>query len=214
MAWKALDRRTQVIDEKAPPALNEAVRAKIRSFFPRYETKRAALLPALHIVQDALGYLGPQAVKEVAELLGLAPSQVLDTLSFYTHFWDHPKGRKVIVLCRSLSCQLMGAEAVLQAVQEELGIDEHGTTPDGGYSLLTEECLGACEHAPCLLINERLHKCVRPEDIPTLLKDPANDRLSVERSHLFDRPAEPAAQTDRAPPPFGQTAGDERPEGT
>ncbi|HVP10874.1 MAG TPA: NAD(P)H-dependent oxidoreductase subunit E [Phycisphaerae bacterium] len=189
MAWKAIDRRTPVIDEKAPPVLSEAVRAKIRSFFPRYETKRAALLPALHVVQNALGYIGPQAMKEIAELLEITPSAVLDTLGFYTHFWDHPKGRKVVVACRSLSCQLMGSDAVLKAIKDELGIDEHGTTPDGQYSLITEECLAACDHAPCLLINEKLHKRVKPEDVKRLLRDPENDHLTVPRSDLYDRPA-------------------------
>lgn len=193
MAWKALDRRTAVVDEKAPPVLSEGVREKIRSFFPRYETKRAALLPVLHVVQDALGHIGPQAIKEIAGLLEITPASVLDTLSFYTHFWPHPKGRKVIVVCRSLSCQLMGSEAVLNAIKNELGIDEHGTTPDGRYSMVTEECLAACEHGPCMLVNEKLHKRVRPEDVKRLLADPANDRLDVERSDLFDRPTETTA---------------------
>lgn len=189
MAWKATDRRTPVTDDKAQPVLSEAVRETIRSFFPRYETKRAALLPALHVVQNALGHIGPQAMIEIAELLEIKPGAVLDTISFYTHFWDHPKGRKVIVACRSLSCHLAGAEAVLRAIKEELGIDEHGTTPDGEYSLLTEECLAACEHGPCLLIGEKLHKRVRPEDVKRLLADPANDRIDVPRSTLFDGPA-------------------------
>ncbi|MBN2562397.1 MAG: NADH-quinone oxidoreductase subunit NuoE [Phycisphaerae bacterium] len=190
MAWKSVDRRTPVIPEDTEPVLSEAVKEKIRSFFPRYETKRAALLPALHIVQDALGHVGPQAMKEIAEVLGIPPSAVLDTMSFYTHFWDHPKGRKVIVACRSLSCHLMGAEAVLNALKEELGIDEHETTPDGEYSLMTEECLAACDHGPCVLINEKLHKCVKPEDVKKILKDPQNDRVSMARSDLFDSTVE------------------------
>jgi len=193
MAWKAIDRLTPVVDDKAPSLLSEVAREKIRSFFQRYETKRAALLPALQVVQDALGYVGPQAVKEIAALLEITPAAVLDTLSFYTHFWQHPKGRKVIVVCRSLSCQLTGSEAVLKAIKDELGIDEHETTPDGRYSLITEECLAGCDHAPCVLINEKLHKRVRPEDVKRLLADPANDQISVGRSDLFDRPKEAAS---------------------
>ncbi len=194
MAWKALDRRAAVFEEGAAPVLSEAVRAKIRSFFPRYETKRAVLLPALHVVQNALGHVSPQAMKEIAELLEIPPSAVLDTLSFYTHFFDHPKGRKVIVACRSLSCQLMGGEAVLKAIKEELGIDEHETTADGCYTLTTEECLAACDHGPCLLINEKLHKRVRPEDVPRILADPDNDRICVERSDLYDAPTSDPAE--------------------
>jgi NADH-quinone oxidoreductase subunit E len=131
MAWQAIDRRTPVIDEKAPPALSEAVREKIRSFFPRYETKRAALLPALHVVQDALGHVSYQAMKEVAEVLELPPSQVIDTLSFYTHFWNHDKGKKVIVVCRSLSCQVMGSDGVFDAIKDELKIDGTGRRRTG-----------------------------------------------------------------------------------
>jgi len=190
MSWKAIDRRTSAVPADAPPVLSEAVKAKIRSFLPRYETKRAALLPALHVVQDALGHVGPQAVREIAELLELPPSAVLDTMSFYTHFWDHPKGRKVVVVCRSLSCDLLGGQTLLKAVKDELGIDEHGTTPDGRYSLLAEECLAACDGGPCMLINENLHTRVRPEDVKRLLADPENDRISAERSDLFDAPRE------------------------
>jgi NADH:ubiquinone oxidoreductase subunit E len=205
MAWQAIDRRTPLQrDEDQPPLLTEAVKAKIRSFLPRYETKRAALLPALHIVQDALGHVSLQAMEEIAELLELVPAQVIDTMSFYTHFWDHPKGHKVIVACRSLSCHLMGAEAVLKAIKDELGIEEHGTTRDGAYSLLTEECLAACDHGPCLLINEKLHKHVKPEDVPALLKDANNDRLSVPRSDLFDRPPEEGRPTGHAPNDAGK----------
>ncbi len=186
MAWKAVDRRAAVIDPNAAPLLTDGLKRKIRAFLDRYEVRRAALLPTLHVVQDTYGHVSWQAMHEVAELLGLQPSDVLDTISFYTHFWTHPKGRKVIVACRSLSCELTGAREVLSAVKQHLGIAEHETTHDRQYSLLTEECLGACEHAPCLLINEKLHKRVRPEDVPSLLADVDNDELDVPRSELFD----------------------------
>jgi len=190
MAWKAIDRVTPVVDADAAPLLSEAVREKIRSFFPRYDTKQAVLLPALHIVQDALGHVPWQAMKEVAEVLDLPPSAVLDTLSFYTHFWTRPKGKKVITVCRSISCEVMGGREVLDAIQAELGIGEHETTPDGRYSLVTEECLAGCDHAPCLLINEKLHKCVKAADVPQLLADADNDKVAMPRSELFDAPTD------------------------
>ncbi|MEK7731544.1 MAG: NAD(P)H-dependent oxidoreductase subunit E, partial [Planctomycetota bacterium] len=90
MSWKVIDRNQPVVDPKAPPLLSEAVREKIRSFFERYETKRAVLLPSLHIVQDALGHVPWQAMVEIADLLEIHPSDVIDTISFYTHFWTHP----------------------------------------------------------------------------------------------------------------------------
>ncbi|QDV92007.1 NADH-quinone oxidoreductase subunit E [Phycisphaerae bacterium RAS2] len=202
MAWQVLDRITPVVDTEAPPVLNDAIRDKIRAFFPRYETKRAALLPALHVVQDALGHVSYAAMLEIAQVLEIPPSAVMDTLSFYTHFWDHHKGQKVVVLCRSLSCQLMGADAVLETLKDQLNIDEHGTTADGQFSLLTEECLAACDHAPCMLINEKLHKKVKPDDVAKVLKDPKNDQIVPERSDLFDKPSAAAP----APPELPTTS--------
>ncbi|MCH9034470.1 MAG: NADH-quinone oxidoreductase subunit NuoE [Planctomycetes bacterium] len=189
MAWKTINRLESVVDADAPPALSEAVREKIRTFFPRYETKRAALLPALWIVQNANGHVSHPAMVEIADLLEIHPSDVLDTLSFYTHFWTHPKGRKVITVCRSISCELMGGARVLDELKKQLGIDEHGTSSDGRYSLVTEECLACCDYAPCMIINEKTHKNVRPEDVAGILADESNDRVTMPRSDLFDAPS-------------------------
>ena len=186
MAWKALDRATPQHDTEGAPTLNEAVREKIRSLFPRYETKRAALLPALHIAQESAAYLSPSVLVEVAEVLELPPSQVLDVVTFYTHHWTHPRGRKVVMVCRSITCELMGGREVIEAVKQTLGIDEHETTPDGEYSLITEECLAGCDHAPCMLVGEKLYKCVKPEDVPRILADPDNDKIDGPRSELYD----------------------------
>lgn len=189
MSWKTIDRNEQVVDPNAPPALSEAVRQKIRTFFDRYETKRAVLLPALHIVQDALGYISWQAMAEIADLLEIHPSDVMDTISFYTHFWTHPRGKKVVTVCRSVSCEVMGGAAVIEEVKKQLGIEEHHSTPDGKFGFATEECLAGCDHAPCLLINEKMHKRVKPEDVAALLAAEDNDQLDIERSDLFDAPA-------------------------
>ncbi len=189
MSWRTIDRRTAA-EQDLGPGLNDAVKEKIRSFFPRYPTKRAVLLPALHIAQDALGYISLRAMREIAELLELPPSAVLDVVTFYTHFWTHSRGRKTIVLCRSLTCELMGGGRVREGLEQRLGIGEHETTPDGQWSYMTEECLAACEHAPCLLINEKLHKGVQAEDLDRILVDPENDHLDMPRSTLFDAPAE------------------------
>lgn len=187
MSWKTLDRQT-VLQDKLGPGLSPATREKIRSFFSRYPTKRAVVLPALRIAQDEIGYVSLQAMRDVAELLELPPAAIMDVVSFYTHFWTHPKGRKTIMVCCSIACELMGQTRLLAALKEQLGIDEHETTPDGEYSLMTEECLAACEYAPCMLINERMHKCVRVEDLDRILADPNNDKLDVPRSDLYDAP--------------------------
>ena len=188
MAWRTIDRKT-VAPEDLGPGLSEAVKEKIRSFFPRYPTRQAVLLPALHITQDVLGYISLQAMRDVAEVLDLPPAAVMDVVSFYTQFWTHPRGKKMIVLCRSLTCELMGGQEVLAALEQKLGIKDHETTPDGEWSLMTEECLAACEHAPCMQINEKMHKCVRVEDLDRILADQENDKLDIPRSDLFDAPA-------------------------
>jgi NADH-quinone oxidoreductase subunit E len=187
VAWRTIDRRT-VAEEDLGPGLSDAVKEKIRAFFPRYPTRRAVLLPALHIAQDAIGYLSLRAMREIAELLELPPAAVMDVVTFYTHFWTHPKGRKTIVLCRSITCELMGGKDVKDAIERKLGIHEHQTTADGEWSFMTEECLAGCEHAPCMLINEKMHKCVRVEDLDLILADPNDDKLDVPRSDLFDAP--------------------------
>lgn len=187
MSWNVIDRR-EVAEERLGRGLSEATKEKIRGFFPRYPSRRAVMLPALHIAQDELGYVSLQAMRDIAGLLEVPPSAVMDVVTFYTHFWTHPKGRKTIMVCRSLTCELMGGGTLLEALKEKLGIDEHETTADGQYSLMTEECLAACDHGPCMMINERMHKCVSVEDLDRILKDPNNDKVEMPRSDLFDAP--------------------------
>lgn len=166
--------------------IGAALAEKIRGLFPRYETKRAVLLPALHMLQSQYGYISWQAMEEVAALLEIHASDVFDVVSFYTYFWTHPRGEKVVTVCRSISCEVMGAGAVLEECKRVLGIGEHETTADGKFSLQTEECLATCDHAPCMYVNEKCHKRVKPEDVRRILEDPNNDRLAMERSTLFD----------------------------
>jgi len=187
MSWPAIDRK-MVSEEELGPALSEPALAKIRTIFSRYPTRRAALLPALHIAQDEIGYCSLRAMRQIADLLEIPPAAVMDAVTFYTHFWAQPKGRKTITVCRSIACELMGANRLLEALKSKLGIDEHQTTPDGRYSLVTEECLAECDHAPCLMINEKRYKNVRVEDLDRILADPANDRLEIPRSDLYDAP--------------------------
>ena len=186
MAWKTIDRQAPAYDAESAPQISSALRAKIEGLFGRYETKRAVLLPALSMAQDTLGYISHQTMVEIGEILEIPPSAVIDTLSFYTYYWTHPRGEKVVVACRSLSCELMGGRAVLAECKKLLGIDEHETTQDGKYSLATEECLAGCDHAPCLLIGEKLHKCVQPDQVKKILADADNDKIEFPRSEIFD----------------------------
>jgi NADH-quinone oxidoreductase subunit E len=143
---------------QAERILTDDMVAAIRAYIPRYPSKQAVTLPALHIVNERLRYVPLQAVVEIAEILELHPSVVQDTLSFYGYFHQQkPHGRTRVMVCRSVSCALRGADQLLTDVAHELHIQVGETTPDEAITLEYAECLGACEQAPCLLANRELH---------------------------------------------------------
>ncbi len=144
----------------------------IKVYFPRYPTRQAVTLPALHVVNERLRYVPLQAVVEIAELLGLAPAEVQDTLSFYGFFkQDKPHGRTRAWVCRSISCALRGGEEVLDHLCHKAGILPGQTTPDGKLTIEFAECLGACEFAPCMLAGNNLHKDLTKESAEAFLND-------------------------------------------
>jgi NADH-quinone oxidoreductase subunit E len=143
----------------------------IQAFIPRYPSKQAVTLPALHIVNERLRCVPRQAVIEIAALLDLAPAQVQDTLTFYGYFkQDAPHGRCRLWVCRSISCALRGADDLLEHLSHSLHVQPGETTPDGRVTLEYAECLGACEHAPCILANNDLHKSVSQSQADQLVK--------------------------------------------
>jgi len=150
--------------------LTDEMIAEIKAYFPRYPTRRAVTLPALHIVNEHLRYVPLKAVVEVAELLGLAPSEVQDTLTFYGFFkQDKPHGTTRAWVCRSISCALRGGEEILEHLCHKAGVQPGGTTADGKLTLEFGECLGACEFAPCMLAGPTLHKNLTPESADEFL---------------------------------------------
>lgn len=151
--------------------LTDEMVAEIKAFIPRYPSKQAVTLPALHVVNEKLRYVPLAAVVEIAELLELAPAEVQDTLSFYGYFkQDHPHGKTRAWVCRSISCALRGGEEVLAHMCHKAGIKPGQTTPDGRLTIEYAECLGACEYAPCMLAGEELHKDLTPEKADEFLK--------------------------------------------
>jgi NADH-quinone oxidoreductase subunit E len=139
--------------------LTDEMVAEIRGYFPRYPTRQAVTLPALHVVNDHLRHVPLSAVAEIAELLGLHAADVQDTLSFYGFFkQDAPHGRTRAWVCRSISCALRGGEEVLEHLCRRAGVRPGETTADGSLSVEAAECLGACDFAPCMLAGDQLHK--------------------------------------------------------
>jgi len=150
--------------------LTDEILETIRGYLPRYPSRRAVVLPGLHVINEHLGYVPQAAVVELAELLELAPAEVQDTLSFYGFFkQDRPQGRTRIWVCRSLSCAACGGESLLDYLCEKLGIQPGETTADGRVSLDYAECLGACDYAPALLAGDVLLKNLTKEKIDELV---------------------------------------------
>jgi len=146
--------------------------AEIEALAPRYPTRQALTLPALHIVNKALRHVPLGAVVEIAELLGLAPAEVQDTLTFYQFFHqEKPHGKVRAFVCRSISCALRGGEEVLEHLCRRHGIEPYGTTADGAVTIEPAECLGACDFAPCILANDDLLKNLDPESAARALDD-------------------------------------------
>lgn len=146
------------------PVLTPAMVAAVQALIPRYPNKRAVVLPALHIVNDALRYVPLPAVVEIARLLDLAPSEVQDTLSFYGLFPQQaPHGQTRAWVCRSISCALRGGDELLAKLCQAFHLAPGETTPDGRLTLEYGECLGACEFAPCILAGKTLLKNQTPE---------------------------------------------------
>jgi NADH-quinone oxidoreductase subunit E len=150
--------------------LSEVVKRKIEDLFPKYPNKQAITLPALHMVQQENRCVSNRAIEEIAELLELSPAQVNDTLTFYGFFKDdkHPLGKKRIWICRSLACSLRGSEELLRDVCTRLHVAPGQTTSDGNATIEYAECLGACDGAPCILIDDELQLCVSADQVVSL----------------------------------------------
>jgi NADH-quinone oxidoreductase subunit E len=157
--------------------LTDKMVAEIKALFPRYPTKQAVTLPALHIVNDRLRHVPLQAIVEIADLLDLHPAEVQDTLSFYGMFkQDAPHGKVRAWVCRSISCALRGGEEILDHMCHKAGVNPGETTPDGSLTVEFAECLGACEYAPCMLAGATLHKDLTTQKADDFLKEVAASR--------------------------------------
>src|SRR5207302_11115996 len=135
------------------------------------DQKRSAVLPALYLVQRQQGYITANAMRHVAQLLDITPADVEDVVSFYTMFYTKPVGRFVLQVCRTLSCALNGAERVTEELQGRLGIRAGQTDASGTFTLVEVECLGACDRAPVVMVNDAWQERQRPEHVPKLLAD-------------------------------------------
>ena len=162
------------LEDEGPPFVYTAEnRARFEEIVQRYppERRRSAVLPALYLVQYQLGYITANAIRHVAELLGITRADVEDVVSFYTMFYTKPVGTFVLQVCRTLSCAVNGAERVSEELQATLHIRPGQTDASGTFTLLEVECLGACDRAPVVMVNDAWHECLQPQDAAKLVED-------------------------------------------
>jgi NADH-quinone oxidoreductase subunit E len=153
--------------------LNDELRQQIQSYLSRYPYKQAVTLPALHLVQDDQRHVPLEAVREIADMLDLSPAEVYDTMTFYGFFRTEkdPLGRTRLWVCRSLACMLRGGEELLEGLCEKLGVRPGETTADGKITLEFAECLGGCEGAPCVLVNDEHRMNMTAEKVDSLIQE-------------------------------------------
>jgi NADH-quinone oxidoreductase subunit E len=160
-------------DEGPPFAYTPENRARFDAIVTRYppDSRRSAVLPALYLVQHQQGYITANGIRHVAELLGITRADVEDVVSYYSMFYTRPVGRFVLNVCRTLPCAVNGAERVTGALSAKLGIKPGETDPTGTFTLIEVECLGACDRAPIVMVNDTWHECVKPVDAARLVDD-------------------------------------------
>jgi NADH-quinone oxidoreductase E subunit len=159
------------VEEEYQPVFVGEGREELEAVFPNFPTKMACLLPALWIVQRRRGWISEGAIAEVAEVLGLTPAYVKGVVTFYTMYHTHPVGRHFIQVCTTSPCNICGAEDVVKAFLKHTGCGELGaTSPDGRFTMIEVECLGACGFATPVLIDDDFIEGVTPERVPGILQ--------------------------------------------
>ena len=175
MAYDAtFHKSARPLEDDGPPfAYTPENRARFDEIVKRYpaDRRRSAVLPALYLAQHQQGYLTANAIRHVAEALAITPADVEDVVSFYTMFYTKPVGRFVVQVCRTLSCAVNGAARVTEALAEKTGLRPGETDASGTFTLVEVECLGACDRAPVVMVNDAWHECLKPEDAAKLVED-------------------------------------------
>jgi NADH-quinone oxidoreductase subunit E len=152
----------------------ETLYAAVQAERAKYPARRGAMLPALHLTQEAYGWLSPEALIACSDAIGFSPAYCQAVASFYDMFFLKPVGTHVIDVCTNLACALRRAGEVVEAFERELGVSVGGTTDDGTITLRKAECLGGCSWAPVVAVDERYRERVTPDDIPQIVNETRN----------------------------------------
>jgi NADH-quinone oxidoreductase E subunit len=162
----------QLSPEGEPFAFTPEQRQRFEELATHYppEQRKSAVLYALFMVQEQIGYVSVNAMRHVAEVIGCTAAEVEDVATYYAMFYKQPVGKHVVQVCRTLSCALKGAERVTEEIANHLHIRPGGTDASGTFTLVEVECLGACDRAPVVMVNDGWHECLKPEDAVALLE--------------------------------------------
>jgi NADH-quinone oxidoreductase subunit E len=150
--------------------LTEEERREIEAEIHQYAEKRAVCIDALKIVQRRRGWVSDESVRDLAEFLEMTPDELDSVATFYNLIFRKPVGRRVILICDSVSCWIMGYDRIRERLTACLGIELGETSADGEFTMLPIACLGACDHAPALMIDEALYQDLEPKEIDRVLE--------------------------------------------
>lgn len=162
--------------------LSDKTRNQIFELQKRYPEKRSALIPALHLAQNEVGYLPREIQDEIAALFGIDPNEVNGVVTFYDMFFEEPVGKHLLHVCKNVSCMLRGADEVIAKLCKKLNIEPKETSADGKFTVIPSECLGACDLAPVMIVDEDLVGPVKEEDLDRILfsAEDTNGKKEVE----------------------------------
>lgn len=152
------------------PVPNHKILKEIDELKNKYQDLRFCLLPALYIFQREYGWLSPEALEAVGEILNIPKAAVKGVGTFYTMFRHRPMGRHLVQLCTNVSCMIMGGEKLLDILKRRYGLEPNTTTADGRFSLVIMECIGACDAAPAMLVDTDLRGNLSEENIIRILE--------------------------------------------
>lgn len=149
--------------------LTEEEKREIEAEFPHFENKQAVCIGAMKIVQRHRGWVSDESIRDISEIVDMTPDELDSVASFYNLIFRKPVGKHVIMLCDSITCWVMGYPRLREHLKNKLGVDFGGTTPDGKFTLLPIVCLGTCDHAPAMMIDNDTFRDLAPGKLDEIL---------------------------------------------
>ncbi|MBF0520792.1 MAG: NAD(P)H-dependent oxidoreductase subunit E [Nitrospirae bacterium] len=146
------------------------LRGKIYELMELYPSYQAALLPSFFVAEEIFGFISPEAIGEISNVTGVPAAEIRGVASFYAMYKTKPMGRHIIQLCTNVSCMIEGAYDLVEYLKEKYGLTPGGTTPDGRFSLVIMECIGACGTAPAMILDTDSYENLTKDRLDTLLE--------------------------------------------